>query len=61
MRKLHECDGCGKLRVDVKSVGRDANNEPDAPDLCFLCREEWRRHRKVFDKKLQRYVYSEES
>jgi hypothetical protein len=33
------CDGCGKDRRDVQSVGRDANGDPDAPDLCFLCRQ----------------------
>jgi hypothetical protein len=37
---MAHCDGCGKDRRDVVSVGRDANGEPDAPDLCFLCRAE---------------------
>lgn len=36
-----ECDGCGKERRDVRSVGRDANGDPDAPDLCFLCRKKY--------------------
>ena len=39
------CDGCGKMRRDVQSVGRDAHVDPDAPDLCFLCRAE--AHRRV--------------
>jgi hypothetical protein len=34
------CDGYHKMRRNVRSVGRDANGEPDAPDLCFLCRKE---------------------
>lgn len=54
--KLSYCDGCGKDRKDVQSCGRDANGVPDAPDLCFLCRKEGERG-KVFDRKLQRYVY----
>jgi hypothetical protein len=33
------CSGCGKERRDVQSVGRDYNGDPDAPDLCFLCRK----------------------
>jgi hypothetical protein len=37
--KTHLCDGCNKQRRDVKSVGRDSNGEPDAPDLCFFCRK----------------------
>lgn len=36
---MKECDGCGKMRRDVKSCGRDANGDPDAPDLCFFCRK----------------------
>jgi hypothetical protein len=36
---LHLCDGCGKLSRDVRSVGRDSNGDPDAPDLCFFCRQ----------------------
>lgn len=39
------CDGCGKLRSDVRSVGRDYNGDPDAPSLCFLCRKESERGR----------------
>ena len=34
------CDGCNKPRRDVKSMGRDADGAPDAPDLCFLCRKQ---------------------
>lgn len=52
------CDGCGKLRRDVRACGRDANGDPDAPDLCFLCREEGRKGRH-YDKRLGRYVYPE--
>jgi len=39
------CDGCGKQRSDVQSCGRDANGDPDAPDLCFICRKEESRGR----------------
>ena len=52
-RKLSHCDGCGKDRP-VHSCGRDSNGDPDAPDLCFLCRKEGDRGR-VFDRKLGRY------
>ena len=52
----HYCDGCGKERRDVRSCGRDADGVPDAPDLCFLCREEGKRG-KVYDQKLAKYVY----
>jgi hypothetical protein len=55
MAKQH-CDGCGKDRTDVKACGRDSNGDPDAPDLCFICRKEGERGR-FFDWKLQRYVY----
>ena len=55
---LKYCDGCSKKRNDVKSVGRDANGSPDAPDLCFLCRKENERG-KSFDTKQGRYVYRE--
>jgi hypothetical protein len=43
--KLTYCDGCGKQRRDVRSCGRDSNGDPDAPDLCFLCRVEGERGR----------------
>jgi hypothetical protein len=36
---LHRCDGCRQERRDVQSVGRDYNGDPDAPDLCFICRK----------------------
>jgi len=49
------CDGCDKDRSDVRSCGRDSNGDPDAPDLCFLCRKEGERG-KVYDCKKQRYV-----
>ena len=48
------CDGCNKVRRDVRSVGRDSNGDPDAPDLCFICRKEAERG-KVFDRKSNRY------
>lgn len=41
------CDGCGKIRSDIRACGRDSNGDPDAPDLCFLCRREaerWRQY-----------------
>lgn len=49
------CDTCGKDRRDVQSMGRDSNGDPDAPDMCFLCRKEMER-RRVWDRKLGRYV-----
>lgn len=48
-RKLAYCDGCGKERRDVRSCGRDSNGDPDAPDLCFLCRVEGERGRVYHD------------
>lgn len=33
------CDGCDDIRPDVCAVGRDGDGEPDAPDLCGMCRE----------------------
>jgi len=54
-RKLHRCDGCGKDRADVKACGRDANGDPDAPDLCFICRKEGER-RRIYDSGKGRYV-----
>ena len=50
-----ECDGCGKLRSDVQAMGRDANGDPDAPDLCFICRKEGERGR-LYDPALGKYV-----
>jgi hypothetical protein len=55
--KLYTCDGCGKDRRDVQSCGHDSNGDPDAPDLCFLCRVEGERGR-VFDKQTGRYLTS---
>lgn len=49
------CDGCGKSRNDLRSCGRDANGDPDAPDLCFLCRTEGGR-RKRWSTKAKAYV-----
>lgn len=31
------------MRRDVVSVGRDANGDADAPDMCFICRKEMSR------------------
>lgn len=52
------CDGCQKVRSDVKAVGRDANGDPDAPDLCFICRQEEQKGKR-YDVKLGRYVWPE--
>ena len=52
---LSTCDGCGKQRRDVQSVGRDSNGDPDAPDMCFLCRVEWTRGR-VYSREFLRYI-----
>lgn len=54
-KNLHYCDGCGRDHHDVVSCGCDANGDPDAPDLCFLCRVEGRRGR-VWDFNRKRYV-----
>lgn len=56
---MAHCDGCGKDRRDVKTCGRDSNGDPDAPDLCFICRKEGER-RRVYDFKLKRYVHFSE-
>lgn len=36
---LLSCDGCSRLRHDVRAVGRDGEGAADAPDLCGECRE----------------------
>jgi len=54
------CDGHGCDRSDVRSCGVDSNGDPDAPDLCFLCRKEGERGR-LYDRKLGRYVRPEQS
>lgn len=54
--KLTECDGCGKKRRDVRSIGKDSNGDPDSPDWCFICRKEWEKNRKVYSCKLGAYV-----
>lgn len=36
---LSPCDGCSRLRPDVRAVGRDGEGAADAPDLCPECRE----------------------
>lgn len=56
VNKLHTCDGCGKERRDVKSCGKDANGDPDAPDLCFICRKEAAKGRE-WSHTAKRYVY----
>ncbi len=43
-----ECDGCGKLRRDVRACGVDANGVADAPCLCFLCRREGEKGRMYY-------------
>lgn len=58
MRKL-TCDGCGRESNDVVSCGRDGNGEPDAPDLCFICRKEHEKGR-FFSKEKNRYCYYSE-
>lgn len=52
---MANCDGCNRDKRDVVSCGRDANGDPDAPDLCFLCRQEGNRGR-VFDEQNGQYV-----
>jgi len=52
----HECDACGKKRRDIQACGRDSNGEPDAPDLCFVCRVEWQKGR-VFCRTSGRYIH----
>ena len=49
------CDCCLKLRRDVIPCGRDANGDPDAPDMCFLCRQEYSRNR-VYSHKYNKYI-----
>lgn len=53
---MGRCDGCDKERRDLQSMGRDANGDPDAPDMCFLCRREWERGRRVYDRTRACYV-----
>ena len=49
------CDCCRKIRKDVISCGRDANGDPDAPDVCFLCRKEYARG-KVYSFNYKKYI-----
>ena len=51
------CDGCGKERTDIRSCGRDSNGDPDAPDLCFICRKEGERGRR-YNSQLEGYLSS---
>lgn len=39
----------------MRSVGRDSNGDPDAPDACFLCVQEGKRGR-LWDNKEKRYL-----
>ena len=41
LRPAGTCDRCGHEGADVRSVGRDADGEPDAPDWCEACRDEF--------------------
>lgn len=52
----YRCDGCMKERSDVRSCGKDYNGDPEAPDLCFICRKEGQRGR-VWNDKVQGYVH----
>jgi len=54
-----ECDGCRKVSSDIQAVGRDYNGDPDAPELCFICRKESAKGR-VYDSKLKRYIRPED-
>ena len=49
------CDCCMKQRKDVISCGRDYNGGRDAPDMCFLCRVEYKRGR-TFSAVKNKYV-----
>jgi len=51
----HRCDGCGQIKADVRSMGRDSNGDPDAPDMCFICRKEGERGN-VWNDKVKAYV-----
>ena len=50
------CDGCEKQRSDVRSCGKDSNGDPDAPDLCFVCRKEAEKGR-LWDRTTKSYMY----
>ena len=52
---LTTCDCCGKQRADVRSMGRDANGDPDAPDMCFICIKE-AQHGRVWSSKKEQYI-----
>lgn len=54
---MSTCDGCRKERRDVQSCGRDGNGDPDAPDLCFVCRKEAERGC-FYDRRTGKYVYA---
>ena len=54
---MNYCDGCHKMRSDVRSCGIDPNSgDADPGGFCFLCRVEWARHRR-FDTKVGKYVH----
>ena len=51
----HTCDGCGKNRSDVRTMGTDVDGTPDGPDMCFICRKEMERGR-LYDSRTGKYV-----
>jgi hypothetical protein len=57
--KTHTCDGCAKPSRDVRSVGRDSNGDPDAPDLCFFCRKRAERGQSLFTDPDDERIYHE--
>lgn len=52
---MNHCDTCGKMRNDVIACGKDSNGDPDAPDMCVICRKEWERNRE-YCFKTKKYV-----
>lgn len=52
---MGQCDCCGRVSRSVVSMGRDANGDADAPDMCWVCRRQSQRG-KVFSKKAGGYV-----
>lgn len=53
-KEIDTCSGCHKPRHDLQSCGKDYNGDPDAPELCFICRKESARGR-IFNLELHRY------
>jgi len=53
------CDTCQREnRSDIISMGKDANGDPDAPDMCFICRVEYSRKR-IYNKETKKYIREE--